>query len=294
LFPKGSAEVSGCLVADLKRLSKLDGLRHHGSALPRAAAAMGMILVASVVSRPALGDEPTYQIAFDRDVPVLAVATTLWLLPAFAKTSGPASCAPACDPANINAFDRPAAGSWRPGWARASDVGAASLYVGGALALMLDEGIGTGLSDEIVVAQSFAAAGALASLTSAAARRPRPFLYGDIAPLDDRLGANAALSFFSGHTATSFAAAAALFRTLQIRHPRSPVPWIVLGVSLGTAGFVGTGRVLSGNHFPSDVIVGAVVGSSTGLLFPALHATGLTIAPTADGQSAGLRLFGQF
>lgn len=253
-----------------------------------------MILGAVLVSRAAAGDDPTYRIAVARDVPVLAVATTLWLLPSFATTSGPAACAPVCDGADVNAFDRPAAGLWRPGWALASDVGAATLYVGGAVVLMLDEGLTSGLSDEIVVAESFAAAGALASLTSVAARRPRPFLYGDKAPLDERLRAGASFSFFSGHTATSFAAAVALFRTLQMRHPRSALPWLVLGVSLGTAGLVGTGRVLSGNHFPSDVIAGAVVGSSAGFLVPALHGSGLTIAPTTDGQTTGLQLFGRF
>jgi membrane-associated phospholipid phosphatase len=279
---------------NVKPLSRRPGFRQHRRAVPRIAAAVGVILCASLVSRAAAGDEPTYRILPERDGPVLAVATTLWLVPAFAKTSGPASCAPVCDSADVNAFDRPAAGVWRPGWARASDVGAATLYVGGAIVLMLDEGLTSGLNDEIVVAESFAAAGALASLTSVAVRRPRPFLYGDKAPLEDRLGAGASFSFFSGHTATSFAAAVALFRTLQLRHPRSPVPWLVLGVSLGTAGLVGTGRVLSGNHFPSDVIAGAVVGSSAGLLVPALHGSGLTIAPTADGQTAGLQLFGRF
>jgi membrane-associated phospholipid phosphatase len=251
-------------------------------------------LVVALAPSRASGAEPTYRIVAERDVPAVAIATTLWLLPLFAKTSGPASCGPVCDSADVNAFDRPAAGLWRPAWSRASDVGAATLFVGGAIAVMLDEGVWPGLSDEIVIVESFAAAGALASLAGAAARRPRPFVYGQIAPIEDRLAANSSFSFFSAHTATSFAAAVALFRTLQARHPSSPVPWIVLGVSLGTAGFVGTGRVLSGNHFPSDVIAGAVVGSSTGMLVPALHASGLTIAPTADGQAAGFRLFGRF
>jgi membrane-associated phospholipid phosphatase len=275
-------------------LSERRGFRHHRRAVLRNATAVSAILCASLVSQTAAGDDPTYRIVPERDVPVLAVATTLWLVPAFAKTSGPASCAPVCDAADVNAFDRPAAGLWRPGWARASDVGAATLYVGGAIVLMLDEGLTSGLNDEIVVAESFAAAGALASLTSVAARRPRPFLYGDRAPLGDRLGAGASFSFFSGHTATSFAAAVSLFRTLEMRHPRSPLPWIVLGVSLGTAGLVGTGRILSGNHFPSDVITGAVVGSSAGLLVPALHGSGLAIAPTADSRTAGLQLYGRF
>jgi membrane-associated phospholipid phosphatase len=37
------------------------------------------------------------------------------------------------------------------------------------------------------------------------------------------------------------------------------------------AATVGTLRVLSGKHFPTDVLTGAVVGSALGWLIPELH-----------------------
>ena len=47
-------------------------------------------------------------------------------------------------------------------------------------------------------------------------------------------------------------------------------------------------RVADGRHFPSDVIVGAVMGTATGIAVPLLHArhrvsmAGLIVRPTPD------------
>ncbi|MCB2191079.1 MAG: phosphatase PAP2 family protein [Deltaproteobacteria bacterium] len=61
-------------------------------------------------------------------------------------------------------------------------------------------------------------------------------------------------SFPSGHTATSFALAA----WLAYRYPHMAV------VFYGMATFVAVGRVISGAHFPSDILAGAVLGMLVG------------------------------
>jgi membrane-associated phospholipid phosphatase len=117
-------------------------------------------------------------------------------------------------------------------------------------------------------------------------------MYSEEAPLDARTDANGALSFFSGHTTTAFAAAVVLNRTLARRHPQSSAQWIALGTTLGAASLVGVSRIVSGNHFPTDVMAGALVGSSVGVLVPALHRSGLTLTPVSSTNTLGLSFGG--
>jgi len=121
-----------------------------------------------------------------------------------------------------------------------------------------------GLNDAVVIAESGLAATAAASVMTLAAGRPRPFLYGTKAPLSERNGADAGLSFLSSHAAVSFAIATSTLVAMRRLHPHSRANWIVLGVGGAIASFVATARVLGGMHFISDVVGGAVVGSSLG------------------------------
>jgi undecaprenyl-diphosphatase len=194
----------------------------------------------------------------------------------------------------VNAFDRGFAGVYRVGWSRVSDAALASLLATDVVALLVDEGLANTLNDAVVVAETIFSAQSFAAWTSAAVRRPRPYMYGENAPLDERTNPYGALSFFSGHSTTAFAAAVVLHRTLARRHPDSSVPHFVLASTLAVAGLVGTARVLSGNHFPSDVLVGAVVGSSAGVLVPALHGPGMSFAPFASADGGGIGVRGVF
>jgi membrane-associated phospholipid phosphatase len=66
-------------------------------------------------------------------------------------------------------------------------------------------------------------------------------------------------SFPSGHSASSFAAAT----VIALISPRLRVPAFVL------AGAIAFSRVYNGVHWPSDVLVGALVGVATALLLRA-------------------------
>jgi hypothetical protein len=235
---------------------------------------------------------PAYALRLELDLPVLALAGAAASIPLVRAETAPPWCAPTCDPSLINALDRPVAGVYRVGWSRVSDVGVIGLVATDVVAMLVDEGPSNALNDAIVVAQTILSAQSFAAWTSAAVRRPRPYVYGENAPLDERQNPYAALSFFSGHSTTAFAAAVALHRTLARRHPDSPVPNIVLVSTLAVAGLVASGRVASGNHFPTDVFVGAVVGSSTGVLVPALHGSGLALAPFGSADAAGIGVRG--
>jgi len=87
----------------------------------------------------------------------------------------------------------------------------------------------------------------------AVARRPRPVLEG-LPPLG---GAPSSLSFPSAHATSSFAVATAMTRV---------EPWGAVAFALAIA--LALGRPYLGMHYPSDVLVGAVLGVLLGLVVP--------------------------
>ena len=126
-----------------------------------------------------------------------------------------------------------------------------------------------------------------------AVNRPRPRVYGDKAPLDQRDDANAGRSFFSGHVANCLAgtmvATTALWRT---DHPR--LGWAVLAVGLAGSALVGVARVGAGGHFPTDVAIGYAVGAGVGIAIPALHEAKLQPVPLALPDTGGVAVRGTF
>jgi decaprenylphosphoryl-5-phosphoribose phosphatase len=86
-----------------------------------------------------------------------------------------------------------------------------------------------------------------------AVRRPRPVLEG-LPPLG---GAPSSLSFPSAHATSSFAVATAMCRV----DPATSAAFLVaIALSLG--------RPYLGMHYPSDVLVGALLGVVLGLIVP--------------------------
>nr|HEX4316651.1 phosphatase PAP2 family protein [Kofleriaceae bacterium] len=236
--------------------------------------------------------QPAYKVRLDRDLAAIAIAGTTtigWFI-----DLGPAYCAPQCDPSRLDAIDKPFAGRWEPGWSTAGTITAAGILLSAPIALFIAETPGHALTDTIVVGQSVAFAAALAIVFETGVRRPRPFMYGDKAPLSEREDTNGSLSFYSGHTTLSFSASVALVDTLCRLHVATK--WRALAmVGVGAAAFVAASRVLAGDHFPTDVTAGALTGAGFGVLVPALHDRGVTVAPmaAADGtfQLAALGTF---
>jgi membrane-associated phospholipid phosphatase len=114
----------------------------------------------------------------------------------------------------------------------------------------------------------------------------------------DRVTAEGSFSFYSGHTSYAFAIATSFSYTFMLRHPRSKWSWAVWASTLTVATIEPILRVESGDHFPTDTIVAALVGTSFGVLIPALHRlklpANLSISPTSAGANAGLSLHGAF
>jgi len=86
-------------------------------------------------------------------------------------------------------------------------------------------------------------------------KRPRPFkTYPDIIKLSD----GGSPSFPSGHTSVTFSTAT----SLSLMYPK----WYVITPAMIWAVSVGYSRMHLGVHYPSDVLVGAVIGSGAAFL----------------------------
>lgn len=258
------------------------------------AAAMMPALTAAPESASERGKQPAFKLSLNVDLPIILIGGGL-ASSFFLKTEAePPRCAPLCDRANINGFDRWAAGRYSPTWGRAGDIATASTLLLGPVLLLFVEGLENGANDALVVLESALSASALQVLTSYAITRPRPRVYGEKAPVADRDDANASRSFFSGHMANVVAATVATSVAFQ-RIDEPGWAWATLAIGGAGSALVGVGRVGAGSHFPSDVLIGLAVGVGLGVAVPALHDSPVRVAPLAyEEGGAGLSLAGGF
>ena len=217
-----------------------------------------------IVPSPGEATRPAFQLYAEIDLPVLTVGIVFAGV-RFIQTRT-AYCAPLCDRNGLNALDRTTAGRWSPSWLVASNVGLIATGVGAVALLIDDEGGVNALNDTLVIAESALSATAAASIMTIAAGRPRPFMYGEAAPLSERNSTDAANSFLSSHAAVSFAIATSTYIAMRRLHPRSQLSYAVLGIGLGGAAFVATSRVLAGQLFQVSGHDPATLGAVGGLL----------------------------
>lgn len=101
--------------------------------------------------------------------------------------------------------------------------------------------------------------------------RLRPLTYESSSPIAERTSANSRNSFFAGHVAlvgTSFFFIAQAYADY---HPESHCKWVFYTGAGAVTALTGYLRNRAGEHFPSDIVLGAIVGVASGLLTPMLH-----------------------
>lgn len=127
------------------------------------------------------------------------------------------------------------------------------------------------ITDAVILQEALMISGALSSYAKSFPIHSTPLTYDASVGMDEKRKPQNVSSFFSNHTSTAFTIATFTGYTYQLRHPESKlVPWI-WGTGMSMAAGVGALRIMAGKHFPSDVLMGAAVGSLCGYFTPRLH-----------------------
>jgi membrane-associated phospholipid phosphatase len=120
-------------------------------------------------------------------------------------------------------------------------------------------------------AETMALAQGLKEIMKATLPRYRPYMYQQDPPAELLGDKDRFASFPSGHTTMVFASAAYLASVFAAYHANSrlTVPLVAGGIAL--AGVTAGLRIAAGQHFVTDVLVGAALGSLCGVVVPLLH-----------------------
>jgi len=240
---------------------------------------------------PAFAEEPqdeVYELSLLKDglisgAGLLLFGTSLLLDHFIAQAPGSEV---ALDINNVNAFDRWAATGYNPTLDKACDVLAFGLLAMPSL-LFIKKDIGEILTIGVMYSEAILLATGVKEIVKNSIIRYRPYNYFDN-PHEDHFAEDSANSFFSGHTTYVFTSAAFLTKVFSDYNPDSPWKYAVGIGSYSVAATVGILRIASGNHFPSDVLLGAASGTLIGFFVPFLHKINedesVALAISSDGN----------
>jgi membrane-associated phospholipid phosphatase len=116
--------------------------------------------------------------------------------------------------------------------------------------------------------EAVALSGIITGILKDAVGRARPYVSSDTSPHDFGFArgltkGSAYQSFPSGHTTAAFAAASAVTSESQRWWPKGV--WLIGPVMYGGAALVGVSRMYNNKHWASDVVLGAGVGTFSGI-----------------------------
>lgn len=180
------------------------------------------------------------------------------------------------EPCPLNALDCIAVRQFSATAAATSD----ALFLTG-LALPVAMELGRGLGDDSLergaaYAGAVGATAVTALIVKITVRRPRPYTYRRDPKIQAyaRSASDRHHSFFSGHTSLTFAAATSggiLHNAVATDDESRLAVWAAGGAIAASTGIF---RIRAGRHYPTDVLVGAVVGTAAGI--------GITMAVAPD------------
>lgn len=230
------------------------------------------------------GPLSVYEVKPVRDGVILGATALLNLYPAL-NDFNIVYIRPSANAEDLNPWDRKAIGNRNVFQDTLSDITVAASMALPVLVDYLDVGWShVFFEDMMVYAQVLSINSALTSLFKYTVQRPIPRVYaGDLEVSNDPSGYR---EFYSGHVSTTTAALSAFAFTLDLRHHSGVWPWLVAGVVGTTVAFE---RVAAGEHFPTGVLVGAIMGPTVGFLVPWLHrreiegVPTITLKPVSDG-----------
>jgi undecaprenyl-diphosphatase len=229
--------------------------------------------------------ESAYTYNFKTDILIGALSIDVFISPLLIPTAPPKQDM-MCNKDEVNPFDQSLMFPYHKTLDIIGDIGVYGLAVLPGLSLI---GNITNLKAlatyGLMYAEAFLLTFGTLEIVKIAAKRNRPYTYFDGIPAgkeDDYYK-----SFASRHTAVGFMSAGFLTSTFFTEYPDSPWKIPVAAVSYVLAAGISASRIASGNHFLTDVLAGAAIGSVYGYLIPRLHlrkkASALGFAPTLKG-----------
>jgi len=240
--------------------------------------------------------QPIYKLKPAVDVP-LSLATAGWSLYAFTKIYSKENSSiediQSLQVSDINGFDRWAADVYSE---KAADISDYLFYGSMPLPLffLADKKIRKDFGKiSFLYFETMSLTGLLYTGSTYFVDRYRPYAYNPNVPMSDKLEGNARNSFYAGHVALVATSTFFMAKVYSDYHPESNLKWLFYGTAAAATGTTAYLRHKGGRHFPSDILLGTVQGTLTGILVPHFHKNkllkkgNLTIVPYT-GQSHGL------
>lgn len=270
------------------------------SVCARPAKAADTVRIQSAVQTPSAPVAPARALRYDLWLDLSVIAANVALSTAIMVSEpGPSRCR-WCERGDLNAVDRWFRDSLRdPDAPFPKTVGRVGvvllplsvLSLNAADAFRQGEGWSTFGVDMLIVAEATTTALSLASLSKLLVGRQRPYALG--LPEEELAGPRPAdenASFFSGHTTLAFSLAVSSGTVASMRgYRRAPVVW---ATGLTLAALVAYPRMVADEHYFTDLLAGAIAGSTAGFAIPYFfhgpRPIAVSAAPLPGGGAAAL------
>lgn len=209
------------------------------------------------------------------DIPVIAIGTLVATSVLMLEDNLPKSHKSNLKPGSVNPLDRPVIGYHFHGWDLFGHIGTVAIPAA-MLCLSFVElpeyGWSGMLEDFLIVGEVIAVSSMMNEIVACAMPRPRPYMYRPAAWFHEaRKSSWDWRSFYSGHSGAPFAASTAFSYIFTRRYPHSPWVPAVWTLSYAASALVAISRPLARQHFWTDIMVGAAIGTAWGILIPVLH-----------------------
>ena len=247
------------------------------------------------VSTPQFSKPEVYHIKKGIDIPLTA-AGVAWTLYGFTKIYGrdavPQSEILALNKENVNSFDRSVTDNYSLKAKAASD----KFFYGSQpapLFLLLDKKIRKdGVKVMLLYLEAMAVTGTIYTSAAMSANRFRPYAYNPNVPIETRTRGGARNSFYAGHVAVVGTSTFFMAKVLSDYHPEMKNKWILYSLAGAATATTAVLRVEAGQHFHTDVMLGALMGTLSGILVPTFHKNKqvgdrLTISPNINRGNGG-------
>lgn len=235
-----------------------------------------------------------YHTSWDRDGYYLGGGLTATLLGFYLKANTPSINLSDLDVGKVNSFDRIAT-TYRSD--RADKWSDYTMFLSAGLSgvLLAKKSSRTDFGNvALLFAETMLWNQGFTDVVKSTVRRPRPYILDENIDPDKVLSSSDRASFVSGHTSGTASAAFFFARSFSDYYPDSPWKPYVWGVSIALPALTGYMRVRAGQHYPTDVIAGYLLGGTIGYLIPTLHkrplkAKGLSFYPASQGMYLSYR-----